>query len=124
MNGDKIKIVYICHPFGADPRGNAERVRKICRWFAQQGYLPLAPHIYLPQFLDELTERQIAMDLCRRLIALADELLVFGEPTAGMLMEMEEARRLEVPVVHVVFGPQCNRPESECLGAVMEGGTT
>ena len=116
--------VYICHPFGSDPHGNSDRVRKICRWFAQQGYLPLAPHIYLPQFLDEATEREIAMDLCRRLIALADELLVFGEPTAGMLMEMEEARRLDVPVVHVVFGPQCGRPEVGCLGAVMEGGTT
>src|SRR6266571_3927120 len=87
------KVFYICHPFGSDPTGNAERVRRICRWFAQQGYLPLAPHIYLPQFLDEVTEREMAMELCRRLIGLADELLVFGEPTSGMKMEIEEAER-------------------------------
>lgn len=118
------ETVYICHSFGSDPHGNADRVRKICRWFARQGYLPLAPHIYLPQFLDEATEREKTMDLCRRLIALADELLVFGEPTAGMKMEIEEAERMGVPVVHVVFGPQCSRPEVGCLGAVMEGGTT
>ena len=120
----KAPVVYICHPFVSDPHRNADRVRKICRWFAQQGYLPLAPHIYLPQFLDEAIERETAMNLCRRLIALANELLVFGEPTEGMLMEMEEARRLGVPVVNVVFGPQCGRPEVGCLGAVMEGGTT
>ena len=45
INTEQIKVVYICHPFGSDPTGNAERVRRICRWFAQQGYLPLAPHI-------------------------------------------------------------------------------
>jgi len=121
----KPTVLYICHPFGSDPQGNAERVRKICRWFAQQGYLPLAPQIYLPQFLDEASEREVAMGVCRRLIGLADELLVFGEPTAGMLMEMEEAERLDVPVVHVVFSPECNRPEVGCLGAVLgeEGAT-
>jgi hypothetical protein len=83
----------------------------------------LAPHIYLPQFLDEDAERQIAMDLCRRLIALADELLVFGEPTPGMQSEIEEAERIGVPVVHVLFGPECNRPESGCLGAILSEGT-
>src|SRR5437879_427288 len=99
--------LYICHPFSSDPQRNVDRVRKICRWFARQGYLPLAPHIYLPQFLDETSEREVAMDLCRGLIALADELLVFGDPTPGMHLEIEEAARLGVPVVHVVFGPEC-----------------
>jgi|SRR6266566_4257463 len=124
FNMDKIETVYICHPFGCDPHGNAERVRKISRWFAQQGYLPLAPHIYLAQFLDEATEREVAMALCRRLITLADELLVFGEPTEGMKVEIEEAERMGVPVVHVVWGPQCSRPETGCLGAVLDEGTT
>lgn len=119
-----IKVFYICHPLGSDPSGNAERVRRICRWFALQGYLPLAPHIYVPQFLAEPAERELAMDLCRRLIGLADELLVFGEPTTGMRSEIEEAHRIGVPVVHVVFGPECGRPEVGCLGAVMEEETT
>ncbi len=118
------KVLFICHPFASDPQGNVDRVRQICRWFAQQGYLPLAPHIYLPQFHDEVTEREMAMDLCRRLIGLADELLVFGDPTTGMKMEIEEAERLGVPVVHVVWGPQCNRPEVRCLGAVLGKETT
>ena len=118
------KVLFICHPFASDPQGNVDRVRQICRWFAQQGYLPLAPHIYLPQFHDEVTEREMAMDLCRRLIGLADELLVFGDPTPGMQSEIEEAHRLGVPVVHVVSGPECKRPEVGCLGAVVEGGTT
>ena len=113
-------VVYICHPFSSDPRGNAERVRKICRWFAQQGYLPLAPHIYLPQFLVENTEREVAMNVCRRLIGLAEELLVFGDPTPGMQSEIEEAIRLGVAVVHVIWGPHCKRHAPECLGAVLE----
>ena len=125
INTEQIKVVYICHPFASDPLGNSDSVRKICRWFASQGgYLPLAPHLFLPQFLEEPAEREIAMDLCRRLIALTDELLVFGEPSPGMQVEIEEAHRLGVPVVHVVSGPECKRPEVGCLGAVVEEGLT
>lgn len=113
-------IVYICHPFSSDPSANANRVQKICRWFTEQGYLPLAPHIYLPQFLEEGGERELAMRLCRRLIALADELLVFGEPTTRMKKEIEEAQRVGVPVVHVLWCPVCQRHAPECLGAVLQ----
>ena len=113
-------VVYICHPFSSDPKGNADRVKKICRWFAKQGDLPLASHIYLPQFLYENTEREVAMDLCRRMISLVDELLVFGDLTPGMQLEIEEAHRLGVPVVHVVWGPHCKQHNSECLGAVLQ----
>ena len=119
--GTKANTVYICHPFSSDPKGNADRVRRICRWVAKQGYLPLAPHIYLPQFVNEVSEREVAMDFCRRLIGLADELLVFGEPTPGMQLEIEQAHRLGVAVVHVVWGPHCKQHNSECLGAALQG---
>ncbi len=118
------KLVYICHPYSSQPEANAAVIRDLCRRCALDGHLPLAPQIYLPQFLDEVTERDVAMDLCRRLIGLADKLLVFGDPTRGMQSEIEEAHRLEVPVVHVVWGPQCSRPEAACLGAVLGEGST
>jgi hypothetical protein len=64
-----------------------------------EGHLPIAPQLYLPAFLDETTERNLALQFCLRLVALADEVRVYGEPTAGMRLEIDEARRLEIPVL-------------------------
>ncbi|MGH9783806.1 MAG: hypothetical protein ACRD88_06430, partial [Terriglobia bacterium] len=58
-----------------------------------------APQLYLPGFLDEATERDLAMRLCLGLVVLADEVRVYGEPSAGMLEEIAEARRLGIPVI-------------------------
>jgi len=66
---------------------------------ALEGCLPLAPQIYLPQFVDEETERSLALNLCFALVAISDEVRVYGEPTAGMRLEIAEARRLGIPVV-------------------------
>ena len=91
--------VFISHPFTADPEGNVARVRLIAREIALQGDIPLAPHLFLPAIVDEPTERRLAIALCRDLVALADEVRVFGEPTEGMLIEIAEAERLGIPVV-------------------------
>lgn len=39
------------------------------------------------------------MRLCLGLVVLADEVRVYGEPSAGMLEEIAEARRLGIPVI-------------------------
>ena len=93
------RVVYICHPFRSDWVANAVRVRDICRQFAHRRCLPLAPQIFLPHFLDEATERDRVMSLCLRLVALVDEVHVYGKPTKGMRLEIAEARRLGIPVV-------------------------
>jgi hypothetical protein len=61
--------------------------------------VPIAPHLILPAYIDESTERELALDHCLRLVAVADEVLVFGSPTEGMRLEIAEARRLGIPVV-------------------------
>ena len=53
--------VYVCHPFGGDPEGNARKVRIICRALVEGGHLPIAPHLYLPAFVDERDERDLAI---------------------------------------------------------------
>jgi hypothetical protein len=59
----------------------------------------LAPQLFLPQFIDELTKRDLALKLCLFLVALSEEVRVFGEPTEGMRLEIAEAHRLGIPVV-------------------------
>jgi hypothetical protein len=97
--GTKSSVIFICHPFRFDRGRNEKAVRALARRLALQGYLPLAPQIYLPQFLDEAIERDLALRCCLRLVAVADELWVYGEPTEGMELEIAEARRVGIPVV-------------------------
>ncbi len=93
-------VVYICHPYQADPDVNAQRVRGLCGRLVHEGYLPLASQLFLPQFLDEPTERDLALRCCLRMVALADELYVYGEPTEGMKLEIAEANPLGIPVIN------------------------
>ncbi len=93
-------MIYVCHPYRSDPTGNRRRVARICRPLVRSGHLPLAPQVYLPAFLDEPTERALAMRLCLRLVSLAEEVRVYGEPSEGMRLEIAEAERLGIPVVY------------------------
>lgn len=92
-------IIYVCHSFSTDPDTNAHLIRRQCRQIAESRLVPLAPQLFLPQFLDEDTERELALGICFELIGLADEVWVYGEATDGMRLEIAEAERLGIPVV-------------------------
>ncbi len=96
---DQLKIVYVCHSYGRAPEEAVRIIAGICRELAMDGAVPLAPQLLLPQFLDEPSERKLALRLCVRLIAVSDEMRVFGDPTRGMRLEIKEASRLGIPVV-------------------------
>ncbi len=100
--GMRTRRIYVCHPYSDDPEGNVVRVREICRALTDSGYLPIAPHLYLPQFVDEKTERERALSLCLELVVTCDEVRVYGgRVTAGMRREIEhaEARAIQVRFV-------------------------
>ena len=88
-------FVYICSPYRDNPRVNVMRARKYCKFAVRQGKLPIAPHLYFPQFLSESTERDMAMRMNFELLKLCGELWVFGdEITEGMAMEIDRAKRV------------------------------
>lgn len=96
--------VYIAHPFSADVPGNTERVRQICRGVLAEGHVPIAPQLYLPAFVDEATERELALCLCEQLVAVCDAVWIFGaELTAGMQREIAAAYRRGIPVTSRLF---------------------
>jgi hypothetical protein len=84
----------------------------IVRQILLQGHIPLAPQIYLPQVIDEATERELALKICLGLVALSDEVRVYGEPSAGMRLEIAEAHRLGICVVDGATGERM-RPKEE-----------
>jgi hypothetical protein len=60
--------IYVCHPYSNHPEQNCARVRRICRVLALGGRVPVAAQLYLPNFLEEATERELVLSLCKELI--------------------------------------------------------
>ncbi|HMA96874.1 MAG TPA: DUF4406 domain-containing protein [Polyangiaceae bacterium] len=100
LSSTRRKRVYVCHPFSGDVSGNAEKIRKICRELVDEGVLPIAPQLFLPAFIDETTERELALELCCEFVELSDEVRVYqANPTTGMGRELERAKQRRIPIV-------------------------
>jgi hypothetical protein len=98
LQGSRLRV-YVCHPFAGDVEANAGRVRAICRALVEAGLLPVAPQLYLPQFLDEATDRDRALELCLGLLEVCDEVRAYGSRvSAGMRLEIDRAEALGIPV--------------------------
>jgi hypothetical protein len=101
-----MRRIYVCHRYSDDPEGNTRAIREICRDLTARGYCPVAPQLYLPSFLDEATERERAMVLCRELIDICDAVWVYRStqrPTLseGQLREIGEAATDGVELVYI-----------------------
>lgn len=91
----KNRFAYICSPYRDNPRVNVMRARQYCRFAVSQGRIPLAPHLYFPQFMSEGTEREKVMQMNFELLKLCGEVWVFGDKiTEGMEAEIAHAGRL------------------------------
>ena len=91
--------IYVCHPFAGDVEVNTGRVKAICLALVENGLLPVAPQLYLPQFLDEATDRDRALELCLELLEVCDEVRVYGgRISPGMRLEIKHAEAMDIPV--------------------------
>lgn len=101
LNHDGRRRVYVCHPYSDDPRGNTGRIQAICVALLENGLLPIAPQLYLPQLIDEKTHRQRAIEMCLSLLDTCDELRVFGNHVSkGMRIELEHADERGIPICY------------------------
>lgn len=95
------KYAYVCSQFRADTQAelqqNIEHARKACRAVYKEGYTPIAPHLYFPQFLDDSKqdERNEGLAIGLELLSKCDRLFVIpvpGKPySEGMLVEIDKA---------------------------------
>ncbi len=77
-------VVYIASKYAGDIPHNTDMARRYSRYAIEKGYIPLTPHLLLPQFLSEETERDLAISIDLRFLALCEELWVCGEISEGM----------------------------------------
>ena len=97
-------VVYICSRYSGDVERNTELARQYSRLAVERGCVPLTPHLLLPQFLSEETERDKAISLDLRFLGLCQELWVCGpEVSEGMRREIKEETGLDVKNIEYLF---------------------
>ena len=97
-------MVYICSAYGSDVKA-----RRYSRFAVDAGKIPIAPHLLLPQFMEEESERELAMFMDIAILSKCRELWVFGKPTAGMLNEIAYAERKQMTIKY--FNEECKEDD-------------
>lgn len=113
---EKIRIrkhrkVFICSPFRPrgttagqkieDLRHNRQLAKLACGYAVSLGYLPMAPHLFFPEFLseDKAEEREAGIQFGLEWLSGCDEFWVIGNRiTEGMKREIAVAEELGIPV--------------------------
>lgn len=85
--------VYVCSPLsGLEYTSNIDRAKDYSRYIVNIGKLPITPHIYFTQFLNDNDEeeRKLGMKMGLELLDDCDFMYVFGNTiTSGMKMEID-----------------------------------
>lgn len=125
-NGKRTRLVYICSRYKDNPDWNVQKAQEYCREAMEiwPDVLPLAPHVYFTQFLDDSVERERALGLAAgiSLLDMCDELWVYGldNPSAGMIAEIEHAKEHGIPVIDTaeLYKTGRNPEQASQLGSV------
>lgn len=107
-------FIFICSPYRGDIEKNRATAQNVCRAAVKMGFIPIAPHLYFPQFLNEYeeTERRKGIFCGLELLDLCSELWVIGNKiTEGMQMEISHARRLKIPIKFVPVNLEITKKE-------------
>lgn len=88
-------IVFICSPYAGDIEKNVKAAREYCRFAVGKGYIPVAPHLLFPQFMNDADplERELGLFFGNALMSKCSEVWVFGSNiSTGMQAEIKRAR--------------------------------
>ena len=97
------ELVYICSPFRGNVDRNVDYAKRLVKWALKNGFTPIAPHLYIPQVLDDDVPEEREKGLNAGLDILTHcSTLIYGDRygiTAGMREEIRLARRLGIKVI-------------------------
>lgn len=88
-------IVFICSPYAGEVEKNILAAKYYSRFAVDKGYIPIAPHLLFPQFLNDAdpNERQLGLFFGDALMSKCSEVWVFGSRiSAGMETEIKRAK--------------------------------
>lgn len=87
-------LVFICSPFAGEVYRNVHAARDYCAFAVREGCIPFAPHLFFPQFMDDVSENQRNLGILfgKVFIDKCNEVWIFGkEISVGMELELEYA---------------------------------
>lgn len=101
-----MKKIFVCSRLrGKTPeeyKKNIEIAESLCRIVSMLGHLPIAPHVYFPNFLsdDNESERKLGIDMGIELLRECDEIWVFdfNDISAGMETEIDYALKCDIKI--------------------------
>ena len=96
-----ITKVFISSPFAGNVESNIENAKKYCAFAVNEGYIPYAPHLFFPQFMNDndVIQRQLGIHMGKEFLKICKEVWVFGKRvSAGMAEEIELANMLGIPI--------------------------
>lgn len=88
-------IVYICSPYAGEIDKNVKAAQRYSHFAVKEGYIPVAPHLLFPQFLNDADpkERKLGLFFGNALMSKCSEVWVFGENiSSGMEAEIKRAK--------------------------------
>ncbi len=108
-------MVFICSPYAGNVDENTERARAYCRTAVNLGYLPVAPHLFFPQFLNDsnMAERNLGLLMGQVMLTKCREIWVFGDTISdGMRQEIRKARVRNMSIRY--FNRDCQEVYKTC----------
>jgi hypothetical protein len=98
----EMKKVFVCSPYRGNIEENTKKAAFAARVICNCGHIPVVPHLYFPQFLDDNDqfERSRGIECGIELMKACEQLWLIGlEITQGMEYELEVARKIRIPVI-------------------------
>lgn len=87
--------VFISSPFAGDVARNIINARRFCAFAVDCGYIPYAPHLFFPQFMEDTVpeQRELGMFMGKVFLDGCKELWAFGNHiSSGMKEEIDRAK--------------------------------
>ena len=91
-------LIYICSPYKAYDNitvaDNLKKAKKYCKMASDKGFIPICPHLYFTQFLNDEceNERRSGIGMGIKLLDICKEIWIFGDKhSEGMKNEMLHA---------------------------------
>jgi len=96
----KTKKCFICSPYQDDQGQNAARAARYCRNALWEGFIPVAPHLFIHTYLyDTHSDGLYVNRLVKNVLEECAEFRVYcDELTEEMLREIKKAQDLRIPV--------------------------
>jgi len=103
-----MKWIYIASPYKGDIEKNINNAKKYALFVSKQTFVPVVPHLYLTQFLNDdiEEERNAGLALGLQMLKRCHEMWLFGDCISeGMRAEIEFAEKHSIPMRH--FNTDC-----------------